>query len=591
MANLSNGQQQMRTRHDSDGRRSINDDQPPISRTPSDDRQLLRSLVDTPDDQDPYPDKAYEPSPYPQSKQNTQQNQSKHARRSNQEAPNRIATRPVTQNRTLSAENVTPESQYGDQNGSQLSRARSQVSQKSSQSIFSTTRVESSQTSEDTWWQSDKSVTECNLYMLTFQIECDVTFLVGDAQEHIKAHKYVLISRSPEYFRKFTKQERSQNISMKVPDIQPKIFREVLKYLYTDEIEVTDDNITPMLYASKKLALKGVAAKCFKFLDSKMYSENVCKIMEQAHMYEENNMYEKCLRFIYANGSEVLKSSSFPELCSTCVEKVIDSDALRADEIEVFEAMMTWASRECARKNLQPNDKNRREALGNLLFLIRFPVIDVNYFTQNISLGSLMTKDESLSIFQYHHGEEQRLTNRFKKRSRDKTIKPIAENLVPDMLSSTRSAPTSKAIRFRTVDGSWKLKGIPDAICFTVSKPIILHGAEIYGSTEGPESFLVNVKIFDDTKQEAMTCDVNIYTTPGQQKYDILLPRPMRIPPFRVFTIQIIIKGATSWRGVDGMIDVVSNGVSFQFMNSNRSSNGTDITVGQIPGILFSNTQ
>lgn len=45
-------------------------------------------------------------------------------------------------------------------------------------------------------WQTNKTIAECNKYMLANQIACDVTFLVGDDHERILAHKYVLISRS-----------------------------------------------------------------------------------------------------------------------------------------------------------------------------------------------------------------------------------------------------------------------------------------------------------------------------------------------------------------------------------------------------------
>ena len=48
-------------------------------------------------------------------------------------------------------------------------------------------------------WQYGKSIVECNRYMLDHQLSTDVSFEVGPpdgARSQIRAHKYVLISRS-----------------------------------------------------------------------------------------------------------------------------------------------------------------------------------------------------------------------------------------------------------------------------------------------------------------------------------------------------------------------------------------------------------
>ena len=365
------------------------------------------------------------------------------------------------------------------------------------------------------------------------------------------------------------------------------------RYIYTDEFDIHTDNVTFMLYAAKKFQLAGLSHLCFQYLDAEMHDETVAKIMEQAHIYNETTLYDKCLRYIFANGDSVLRKATISELCPECMARIVKADDLRAEEEAVFEGCMTWANAECRRQKKQPSDESRRAVLGKLLYHIRFPIMDVTYFTQKVSLGNLLTHDETLSIFQYFHGEEQQLPNRFSRNERNRLPRNITENVEPVMLSnSTRSTNMSRVQRFITIDGQWKQNGPPDAISFTVSQPIILYGVEMYGVSYGKETYAVKILIYDDiTREEVRKNDANVFTNTIRTTYEVYLARPLRIPPRRVFTVMVVVKGSPTHKGVDGEKVHIVEGVTFEFSDSNRSSNGTDATVGQIPGLLFSKTQ
>ena len=333
-----------------------------------------------------------------------------------------------------------------------------------------------------------------------------------------------------------------------------------------------------------------------------MDTDNVCRVMEQAHIYNENGLYDKCLRFINANGNEVLTKPAFGELCPECVEKIIRPNELNADEDKVFEGCMIWANAECRRNRKQPNDGSRREMLGDLLYLIRFPAMDISYFTHKVSLGSVLTHDETLSIFQYFHGEVQQLPNRFNKRPRNRVPDRVPaqrnkdkEATEPVKLADYRKVPNSEHIsrvsRFPAYSGEWKQNGPPDAISFVASRTIILYGIQIYGAARGQEMCPVRLLIYDDTKEEVRKTDATIYTTTSKYIYDVYLSEPIRVPARRTFTAMVIMKGGATRKGVDGETVKVKDGVSFEFSASNKSSNGTDVTVGQIPGLLFTVSQ
>ena len=78
-------------------------------------------------------------------------------------------------------------------------------------------------------WQEGKSLKECNYYMLTYEVDCDVTFLVGEYKEAIKCHKYVLMSRNSKFYKILQKFRVQIDTLLTIPDIQADVFRELIK--------------------------------------------------------------------------------------------------------------------------------------------------------------------------------------------------------------------------------------------------------------------------------------------------------------------------------------------------------------------------
>lgn len=404
------------------------------------------------------------------------------------------------------------------------------------------------------------------------------------------------------------------------------------RYMYTERIDIRSENVGALLYASKRFHLKGLLDACIEFLDSKISVEDVCKILEQAHTYNETKLFEKCLKFILLNAADVLKTRAFSEVCPDCLKKIISSNDLKADEEVIFEATMEWATNECRRKRMTATDENRRQVLGNLLYLIRFPTMDVTYFTHRVSMRDILSDDEAVSVFQYFHGEERELSRKFNRNERnrikskksymvDSNSNPGLGNFEPmttaqfvESRRTMRISPTvrfaspvkqktplvlsipkgpniSRVARFASYDGKWKQNGPPDAISFTCSSHIVLYGVEMYGACSGAETYKVKIYLYDDMKEEVCRNEVVVNTDSYRTTCDVMFPRKVRVPPRRVFTVVVAIKGSPCHKGIDGRAFRERDGVTFEFINSNRSSNGTDVNVGQIPALIFDRTE
>ena len=357
---------------------------------------------------------------------------------------------------------------------------------------------------------------------------------------------------------------------------------------------------------------------------SEMSSDTVCKILESAHTFNEQSIYEKCLRFIYVNAIDVLKVPNFRDLCKDCVSEIVKADDLLTDETQVYDALVGWANGQCARnqRQLPVNDTTRREVLGDMLFYVRFPLMDVTVFTQRISKSNVLKSEEKIALFQYFHGEISNLPEKFNRRQRkqysiNKAIVARAQSPILDknqqrenyrppsnqsikMVETNRGeripaydnihvesdGPVLRVVRYKGIGGPWNLKG-PDAISFRCSSTILFRGVQVFGPFKGTDYCTGTISLFDEFRNEVLTEEMNLFTNKAKV-YDVMLRSAVRIPKQRLFTVVINMTGKPTIQGTDGIATVVTEDVRFEFINSNRSNNGTDVSTGQIPALLFS---
>lgn len=81
---------------------------------------------------------------------------------------------------------------------------------------------------DDLDWQINKTLPECMLYMLEHEIMCDISFRVGPEHRILKAHKYMLCSRSPVFYI-MTQGSLPETGEIDVPDVDAETFRVLLE--------------------------------------------------------------------------------------------------------------------------------------------------------------------------------------------------------------------------------------------------------------------------------------------------------------------------------------------------------------------------
>ncbi|XP_069101855.1 BTB/POZ domain-containing protein 6-like [Argopecten irradians] len=417
-------------------------------------------------------------------------------------------------------------------------------------------------------WQVGKTLSECFDHLLSSGISSDVTFIVGEEKTRIFAHKLVLLSRSPVFYAMF-EGPMAEKGEITIPDISPEIFRIFLRYLYTDNIELTDKNVVPVFNVGRKYCVDILISLCEAFLSNNLTTDNACALLEQAHVFMMESLQEDCFKFIVKNGYDILKSVSFTELSHYCMARITGSDELiTIREENVYEAVMRWAEAECSRQKIEKTAENIRVVLGESLYNVRFLHIGEEFFFRRICSDKVITGEDALDIINHRKNKTALTSEKLDKKRRSKTVPK----------RYYRNGPV-----FHT---QWIAQAVNEAISFKSSVDLYLFGfGSFFTKVDGSS---VDFKIYED--EVCLVEDTQPRGSPQPDKPnmgDVLLDTPIRIHAGKTYTVLEHSHYAVQHYFENGIIDVSHEDVTIQFINSSKSVY-TNTNRGQIPYVLLS---
>ncbi len=232
-------------------------------------------------------------------------------------------------------------------------------------------------------WQACKTTVKERLsYMFNNDVMADVHFVVGKAPnvQRIPAHKFVLSIGSAVFDAMFNGGMATKSDEVEIPDVEASAFLALLKFLYSDEVQIDPETVMTTLYTAKKYAVPALERACVDFLKRNLSSDNAFMLLTQARLFDEPQLAALCLETIDKNTSEALAAEGFTDIDLDTLCVVLERDTLGIRECKLFNAVCRWAEAECIRQGLTVNAPNQRSVLGRALQLVRFPLMTVEEF-------------------------------------------------------------------------------------------------------------------------------------------------------------------------------------------------------------------
>ena len=223
---------------------------------------------------------------------------------------------------------------------------------------------------------------------------CDVVLEVcnGEDQARFNAHRIVLCAGSPFFYSALNNDmKESKEGLIRLEDMSKVAIEELLDYLYTGHVDVTQHNAFDLLKIADFLVIPSLKEVSSKFIIQSLSSSNCFMAYYLAVNYRCFELQEKARDFIYANFTRVVEHEDFLNLTINEVEEWISSDEIRVrGEEDVFQAIVKWA---------EQKGSGEREKFFELFRHVRLIYLSRNYVLNDILPHPLVTNDKACTAF------------------------------------------------------------------------------------------------------------------------------------------------------------------------------------------------
>ncbi|KAL0849829.1 hypothetical protein ABMA28_011768 [Loxostege sticticalis] len=221
----------------------------------------------------------------------------------------------------------------------------------------------------------------------------DCTFIVGKGNgQRVEAHKLILSMSSPILHEKL-KAAGGDHPEITIPDIEPEVFQTMLKYIYTDAIDINTSTVYDVAAAAKTYQLPDLLKACFDQLNAAdLTPKNVLQAYNLA-LHSDNDLKKKCEEFIKTKTKEVIADSSFLEACLDVIEAAFSLDTLDIDsELDLLYAVDRYVVHESR------CDRVDNTSVRNVLSKIRFLSLTSEEFAKALTTTTVMSTNDAFAI-------------------------------------------------------------------------------------------------------------------------------------------------------------------------------------------------
>ncbi|XP_051062604.1 BTB/POZ domain-containing protein 1 isoform X2 [Phodopus roborovskii] len=172
-------------------------------------------------------------------------------------------------------------------------------------------------------WQATKaSLKERFAFLFNSELLSDVRFVLGKGRgaaaaggpQRIPAHRFVLAAGSAVFDAMFNGGMATTSAEIELPDVEPAAFLALLRFLYSDEVQIGPETVMTTLYTAKKYAVPALETHCVEFLTKHLRADNAFMLLTQARLFDEPQLASLCLDTIDKSTMDAISAEGFTDI-------------------------------------------------------------------------------------------------------------------------------------------------------------------------------------------------------------------------------------------------------------------------------------
>jgi hypothetical protein len=228
----------------------------------------------------------------------------------------------------------------------------------------------------------------------------DVSFAIG--AQCFFAHKVILASWSRVWRAQFTgafAEAEGNKTAVRLEDVDPDMFLQLLQFLYTDAISLTNDNALPFLALANRFEIDPLQDMCIEYISPLITVDSCTHLAVLADRLGCTELLSILNSFLAAHFQNVCTTLGFVHLPLGVIRDVLSSNEVVVDREEcAYEALIRWIDFDLP---------NRVTSLAALLVHIRFPLMRPKYIFQHVEKNRLVMRcacmrELLLEAYRYH---------------------------------------------------------------------------------------------------------------------------------------------------------------------------------------------
>eukprot|EP00698_Gefionella_okellyi_P025356 TRINITY_DN9249_c0_g1_i1.p1 TRINITY_DN9249_c0_g1~~TRINITY_DN9249_c0_g1_i1.p1 ORF type:complete len:494 (-),score=117.59 TRINITY_DN9249_c0_g1_i1:26-1507(-) len=217
----------------------------------------------------------------------------------------------------------------------------------------------------------------------------DVKIVVED-EGKIKryyAHRLILTAGS-EFFRAMLSgsfvEAGMKEITLK--ELSFDAFELLLDYLYTASVDIPEGSELAVLALAQRFQSPGLLLAAEQQLVASMTPGRVCALLRSCAEYEAHSTADSCLDYIARNFRKISRTSDISQLTADEMLKLVQSERIGCEEIDVFTAIVNWGK-------LNKGDKTLQEVCGEMAQYVRVGLIEAEALRHKVAPTGLVAVD------------------------------------------------------------------------------------------------------------------------------------------------------------------------------------------------------